>query len=310
MKKIEFEVKKQYRGQRLDKFIVNQCPEFSRSYIQKLIKQNNVLVNDKLEKSGYRIEKGDYVEVKIILPKKRELKPVSLKLKIFYEDKDVLVLYKPVGVVVYPPFPYYLKDTITDALLAYNNVFKKVERCGIVHRLDKYTSGVIVVAKNNKTREDLISQFKKREVTKKYIALIEGHIKPEEGIIEAPIGRSKKEKTKMHIALENEGKYAKTAYKVLNYLENFTLVEVIPKTGRTHQIRVHFASIGHPIVGDSVYGPKRKKIDINRQFLHAKYLKFKLPNTNKWVKFECRLPQDLQKVLDELAGCKKGNMIK
>ncbi len=302
MKKIEFEIKKQYQGQRLDKFIVNQCPEFSRSYIQKLIKQNNVLVNGKPEKSGYKIEKGDHVEVKIIFPKKEKLKTSSLKLKIIYENKDILVLYKPAGIVVYPPVPYYLKDTITGALLAYNNIFQKVERCGIVHRLDKDTSGLIVVAKNNKTKEYLISQFKKRKVTKKYVALIEGHLKPDQGVIESPIGRSEKDKTKMHIALENEGKYAKTIYKVLNYFENFTYVEVIPETGRTHQIRVHFASIGHPILGDLLYGPKKRKIDIPRQFLHAKYLKFRLPNTKKWVDFECKLPQDLQKVLDELEG--------
>ncbi len=300
MKKIKFKIKKQDEGQRLDKFVVGKCPKFSRSYIQKLIKKENVLVNGQPEKSGHSILCGDCIEIKIISSKNKKIKPVSLKLNIIYENKDILVLYKPAGIVVYPPSLYYSKDTIAGALIIYNNNFRKVERYGIVHRLDKDTSGIIVVAKNNKAKEYLISQFKERKVIKKYIALIEGCLKPKQGIVESPIGRSGRDKTKMHIALENEGKYAKTEYKVLNYYKNLTLLEVIPFTGRTHQIRVHFASIGYPIVGDTSYGPRRKKISINRQFLHAKYLKFRLPNTKKWVDFECKLPQDLQNVLDEL----------
>ncbi len=308
MKTFKFKVEEKFAGQRLDKFVVSQCSEFSRSYIQKLIEKGNVLVNSEPKKSGYKIEAGDRIKAEISCIEKEEIKPPIIKLDIIYEDKDVLILHKPAGVVTSPPHLGYKKDTIAGALLAYSDVFKKVERFGIVHRLDKDTSGLIVVAKNNKARQNLISQFKGRKIKKSYIVLVYGHLKPEQGIIEAPIVRSKKDKTKMSIAPEDEGKPAVTFFKITRYLAgekyqgDFSLVEVTPKTGRTHQIRVHFACLGHPVVGDTIYGPKKQKLKITRQFLHANYLKFRLPSTKKWVEFECKLPQDLQKVLEGLKG--------
>ena len=296
-------------GQRLDKHLADQIPELSRSRAQKLIKEGLVTVNGGIPKPSYRVEAGDLVVVRVPPPEPMEVKPQAIPLDIVYEDEGVIVVNKPAGMVVHPAYGHRT-GTLVNAVLAHCPDLAGVEgdpRPGIVHRLDKDTSGLIIVAKNDSARRHLQRQFKRREVNKVYLALLEGRLEPTQGVIEAPIGRDKKRRKRM--AVVEGGREARTKYRVVEYLDaragkvshSYTLVEAEPKTGRTHQVRVHFASIGHPLAGDPVYGFRKQRLSgLHRQFLHAQTLGFRLPGSNEYIELTAELPDDLRGVLEEL----------
>ncbi len=284
---------------RLDKYLAQRYPRLSRSYLQKLISQGNVAVNDSQVKASQQVQRGDRIRVELPPVPSLDLEPESIPLNIAYEDDEVLVIDKPAGISVHPGAGGQ-GGTLANALLAQYPSLEKVGesgRPGIVHRLDKNTSGLMIVAKSEGALKSLARQFKSRDVVKRYSALVKSKVKPDEGLINAPLGRNPKNRKRM--ALVAGGREAVTSYKVKRHLNDYTLLEVTPKTGRTHQIRVHMASVGHPIVGDAVYGSKHPGLD--RHFLHASYLKFRLPKDSKHIELESRLPSDLQMVLDNLA---------
>lgn len=283
---------------RLDKYLTQAHPQLSRSYIHKLIEQGYILVDGRRAKASQKLNASDMITIELPPPPSYpSAEPISLT--IIYEDNDALVVDKPAGLTVHPA-PGHPNHTLVNALLAHCPSLAKSDdliRPGIVHRLDKDTSGLMVVVKNDFARRCLISQFQSRTITKRYIALVKGKLSPEQGTIEAPIGRNPRNRKKM--AVVKEGKEASTQYQVKRYLGNYTLIEAILNTGRTHQIRVHLSSIGHPVLGDPVYGVKSPYL--NRQFIHAYLLGFRLPSTNEYREFTCPLPQELQQVLESLA---------
>lgn len=305
-------------GERLDRWLTLQLPEHSRNVVQRWIKEGNVLVNHSPARANLRLSPGDRVQVDIPeTPTVTELSPEAIPLSILYEDSDILVINKPAGLVVHPAAGH-AGGTLVNAVLHHAPDLQGIGgelRPGIVHRLDKDTSGAIVVAKHESALRNLQAQFKSRKVSKQYIALVEGKLEKDNGRIVAPIGRDPHNRKRMAvITTEKSGavtaRAATTEYNVLaRYsvsLQNdlgrgtFTLVEAHPITGRTHQIRVHFASIGHPLVGDPIYGLKRQRIRAPRLFLHAARLAFSLPSTGEWKEFSAPLPADLEEVLDAL----------
>lgn len=283
---------------RLDKYLTQVLSQFSRAYLQKLIGQGHVLVNGQRTKASQRLNKADKVTIELLpLPAYPLAEPIPLA--IIYEDEDILVIDKPAGLTVHPT-PGHPSHTLVNAVLAHCPglaMSDELMRPGIVHRLDKDTSGLIVIAKNDFAREYLAAQFKGRTVTKGYLVLVKGRLSPEQGIIEAPIGRDHRSRRKM--AIVEIGKEATTQYQVRKYLDNYTLVEVTPLTGRTHQIRVHLSAIGCPVVGDPLYGTK--SAHLNRQFIHAYRLGFRLPSTKQYQEFTSPLPMDLEQALEHLA---------
>jgi 23S rRNA pseudouridine1911/1915/1917 synthase len=285
-------------GVRLDRFISTRYPEFSRTYLQKLINEGRVSVNGKAVKPGIKLDIGDRVEVSIPPPAPSPLSPEAIPVKVVYEDDDLLVVDKPHGLTTHPS-PGQTGHTLVNALLSYYPKLAEMGdslRPGIVHRLDKDTSGLIIVAKNSQAQLNLINQFKNHSVKKTYLTLVKGHLTPEQGIIEAPIGRDPADRKRM--AVVTAGRPARSEYKVVKYLKGYTLLEVKPETGRTHQIRVHLSAIGYPVVGDGVYGVKVPFL--KRQFLHAYRLSFNLPVSGERVEFKSELPEDLEKALKSL----------
>ena len=281
---------------RLDKYLATEYPELSRSHLQKLIEQNLVLVNEIEAKASHKLNLGDKVKVNFPPPHQYSLIAEPIHIKIIYEDESLLVVDKPAGLVVYPASGH-ASHTLINAILAHYPDLVNIDnslRPGIVHRLDKDTSGLIVIAKNTATQQYLIDQFKARTVTKVYIILIRGKLTPKQGIIEAPVGHDPFNRKRM--AIVTEGRQAKTRYQVKEYLGNHTLLEVILETGRTHQIRVHFSAIGYPVIGDAVYGVKSAYVQ--RQFVHAHRLGFRLPSTGEYQEFACELPPDLTQALE------------
>jgi len=281
-------------GERLDKYVAEQC-RISRSYAQKLIDEGQVAVNGRAAKVSHKLNAGDRIAVSIPPPLPISLAPEDIPLKVVYEDKDVVVIDKPAGLLVHPAAGQHT-GTLVNAILARCPDLGEINgsiRPGIVHRLDKDTSGLMMVAKNEAAQRSLSRQIKQRSIKKGYLALVLGHLTPEQGAIDAPIGRHPKDRKRM--AVVSGGREARTEYKVIKYFDDYTLVEAMPETGRTHQIRVHFAAIGHPIFGDHVYG-KRSPL-LGRQFLHAHRLGFKLPSSGKFVEFRAGLPPDLEEVL-------------
>jgi len=264
--------------------------------LQKLIVQGHILVNGQRAKSNQRLSKVDRITVKLPPLFVRPLaEPIPLT--VIYEDEDILVIDKPAGLTVHPA-PGHPSHTLVNAILAHCPglaMSNELVRPGIVHRLDKDTSGLIVIAKNDYAREYLAAQFRSRIVTKGYLVLVKGRLSPEQGIIEAPIGRDPRSRRKM--AIVEAGKEATTQYSVRKYLGNYTLIEVTPLTGRTHQIRVHLSAIGYPVVGDLIYGIK--SAHLNRQFIHDR-LGFRLPSTKQYQKFTSPLPLDLEQALEYL----------
>jgi 23S rRNA pseudouridine1911/1915/1917 synthase len=280
---------------RLDKYLSMECPELSRSRIQKLIEQGHILVNNLVAKVSQRLNHGDEISMLLPLAEPTSLIPEPLELDIVYEDNDLIVLNKPAGLTVHPA-PGHTSHTLVNALLAYCPElaqFGNSLRPGIVHRLDKDTSGLMIIAKNSVAQQNLINQFKSHLVSKGYLVLVKGRLSPAHGIIDAPIGRHPANRKRM--AIVSSGRQAKTSYKVKEYLNNYTLLEVSIETGRTHQIRVHFAAIGYPVIGDSTYGIR--SIYSKRQFVHAYRLGFRLPSNGEYREFFCDLPHDLKQTL-------------
>jgi len=279
---------------RLDKYVAEALPQFSRNRIQKLIEQEYILVNEQRAKPSQRLNDNDKITIKLSPPTHPPIAE-SVPLTIIYEDKDIIVIDKPAGLVVHPA-PGHSNHTLVNALLAHCPslaIGNDLMRPGIIHRLDKDTSGLIVIVKNDYARQYLVDQFKSHAVTKGYLVLVEGRLSPEQGMIEAPIGRDPHNRKRM--AIVETGKEASTQYKVKKYLNNYTLLEVTPITGRTHQIRVHLAAIGYPVVGDLTYGAKSPYV--KRQFIHAYCLGFCLPSTNEYQEFTSLLPPDLKQAL-------------
>lgn len=302
MKEFRFTVEQS--GIRLDKYISEMCPDLSRTQAQRLIEDGQVTVNGNQEKASYKLSASDRVHVIIPPPTPSHLAPENIPVPILYEDDDVLVVDKPAGLTVHPA-PGHPGHTLVNAVLSHlTTMSDELQRPGIVHRLDKDTSGVMVIARNPVAHENLAAQFKQHTVKKVYLALVRGRVTPEEGIIEAPIGRDTGDRKKMAISGESRGRKALTRYKVIQYLGNYTMLEVMPQTGRTHQIRVHLAAIGYPVVGDVTYGVKSPVL--SRQFLHAHKLGFHLPTTGEYVEFTSPLPEDLERALKEVVLLVKG----
>jgi 23S rRNA pseudouridine1911/1915/1917 synthase len=293
-------------GERLDKALVDALPELSRTQIQRLIKENQVTINGNPVKANLRLEGGEHVD--LILPEVQETELVAeeIWLDVRYEDDDLLLINKPAGMVVHPAVGHPT-GTLVNAVLAHCPNLAGVggeRRPGIVHRLDKETSGLILVAKNDHALHYLQAQFKDRTIGKTYIALVEGQIQPPKALIDAPIGRDPRQRKKMTVISARGGSVrsrpAQTEYSTLISFDDFTLVACKLFTGRTHQIRVHLAHMGFPIVGDTVYGRRKQQLQLKRHFLHAAELKFKRPSDQQVLEFNVELPSELQAVLDQL----------
>ncbi|MCK4262665.1 MAG: RluA family pseudouridine synthase [Dehalococcoidia bacterium] len=289
---------------RLDKYVAQALPQLSRSQVQKLIRQGYVLVNEHRAKTSKSVSSRDKITVRMPSPPTQPIAQQT-SLEILYEDRDVIVIHKPAGLVVHPA-PGHPDHTLVNAILALCPSLassRDVTRPGIVHRLDKDTSGLMVIAKSDYSRQHLVNQFKSHDVVKDYLVLVSGRVASEHGEIDAPIGRDPHNRKRM--AISETGKQAKTEYRVVRRLNDSTLLDVTPRTGRTHQIRVHLSSIGHPVVGDPVYGRKPRCAPRGsaprRQFVHAYHLGFRLPSTDQYKEFTCPLPADLQQILESLA---------
>ncbi|MFC2011823.1 RluA family pseudouridine synthase [Chloroflexota bacterium] len=288
-------------GARLDKYVAEHYPELSRTQAQKLISDGYIKVNDRIAKAGHKLDTGDRLVISLPPTSPDTLSPEAIPLDILYEDDDLLVVNKPAGLTVHPA-PGHSSHTLVNAILSHLPTLPDTgdwQRPGIVHRLDKDTSGVMLVAKNSAAYEYLTEQFKSRSVVKVYQVLVKGHLTPEDGIIDAPIGRDSRYRQRMAIVVEGEGREARTTYHVTDYPGGCTLLEVRPETGRTHQIRVHLAAIGYPVVGDKIYGVKSPYL--SRQFVHASRLGFTLPSTGDYVEFTSPLPPDLEQALKDIA---------
>lgn len=298
--------------ERLDRFLAGQVPDLSRSAAQRLIDEGRVTVNGEPARSSYKVRAGD--QVVVLLPGDdgvQELRPESIPLHVVYEDDALLVVDKPAGMVVHPA-PGHTGGTLANALLAHSPALAGLDlpsseqRPGIVHRLDRDTSGLILLAKTEKVQRALQQQFKDRRVDKAYLALVHGHLQPAWGRIEAPIGRDPQHRQRM--AVLPGGREAVTEYHVLEQFAwqtgpaagMYSLVKAEPRTGRTHQIRVHLASVGHAVVGDPVYGRRRTHLPLERQFLHAGHLGFQHPVTGQRLELDAPLPADLAGVLELL----------
>ncbi len=296
--KLQFTVAR--AGIRLDKYIADECPELSRAYVQKLIDEGYIAVNDAVVKRSFRLNIGDKVSAIIPPSAAPSLLAEEIPLNIVYEDGDLLVVDKPAGLTVHPA-PGHPSHTLVNAILAHCPLLTGVGssvRPGIVHRLDKNTSGLMVVAKNDAAQQNLSAQIKARSVVKRYLVLVAGHLSPDRGIIEAPIGRDPGNRKRM--AVVSGGREARTQYRVVKYMDSYTLLEVGLETGRTHQIRVHLAAIGYPVVGDQVYGTRSPFL--KRQFVHACHLGFRLPSTGEHVEFSSKLPSDLEEALEHISS--------
>ena len=292
------------RRERLDRFVAARVPGLSRSAAQRLIDEGCVTVNGALKDAAHKVGQGDAVVVRIPPPRPATVEAEAIPLAIVYEDSDLIVVDKPAGLVVHPAAGH-AGGTLVNAVLAHAPDLRGVggeTRPGIVHRLDKDTSGLIVIAKHDAAHRDLQRQFKMRTVKKMYLALVQGRLQPDEGIINAPIARDRLHRQRMAVAME--GREARTRYRVIRHGQAgwnaYSLVEAYPETGRTHQIRVHFAWMGHPLVGDTLYGRKKSSLAITRQFLHAARLTLRLPSSGEERSFESALPEALARVLDAL----------
>lgn len=290
-------------NQRVDKYLSETLSEFSRSHVQKWIEEGNVLVNNKVVKSNYKVAEGDVINVEIPAIKEVEIVPTKMDLDIVYEDQDLMIINKPVNMVVHPA-PGHYDDTLVNGVMYHckddlSGINGEL-RPGIVHRIDKDTTGLLVICKNDQAHVALADQLKKHSVDRIYEAIVFNNIKDDEGFVEGPIGRHRIDRKRMCINHKN-GKSAKTNYKVIERLSNgFNHIELKLETGRTHQIRVHMASIGHPLLGDPIYGPKNSPFKLPGQMLHARTLGFIHPSTKQYVSFSVEPPQEFLAALKRL----------
>ena len=303
---LQYEVAAGEDSMRLDQYIAGRCMDLSRSYIQKLIKENRVTINDNVQsKSKTAGQEGDIVMVSLPDPKELEIKPQDIPLDILYEDNDVLVVNKPKGMVVHPA-PGHYEDTLVNAVLYHcrDNLsgINGVLRPGIVHRIDKDTTGALIVCKNDKSHQKIADQLRAHTITRSYRAIVYNNFSEEEGTIQAPIGRHPTNRKKRMVT-EKNSKEAITHYKVLDHLNHkFNYIECRLETGRTHQIRVHMSHIGHPLLGDEVYGPVNSKFkNLQGQTLHAATIGFIHPTTEEYMEFSAPLPDYFEKLLKTLA---------
>ena len=301
LKELKLIVTEQYVGERLDTYVSSLNSDMSRSNCQRLIKEGNVLVNGNSSKESYRVKLGDEVLVKIEPPKEAKIEAQEIPLNIIYEDNDIIVINKEKGMVVHPGNGN-MDGTLVNAVLSHakdslSGIGGEI-RPGIVHRLDKDTSGLIIVAKNDNAHINVSEQIKNHEVTKIYTALVRGNIEEDEATIDMPIARDERDRTKM--ATNIDGKEAVTHFKVIKRYYDYTLLRVKIDTGRTHQIRVHMAKIHHPVIGDEVYSNGKNEFNVKGQLLHSTILEFKHPRTGEKLHFEAPLPDEFKNVLEIL----------
>lgn len=288
-------------GERLDSYLAGKLDDLSRTYIHRLIKKGSIHVNDKVVKPRYMVKEGDMIKIELPLIEKTELLPEKIYIDIIYQDSDIMIINKPDSMIVHPVDGNY-SGTLVNALLYHvgkSSLSSSDIRPGIVHRLDKDTTGLLVVAKNDKAYEYLSQQFIDQTVERTYTTLVHGELDIEEAIIDMPIGRNPANRTRMTVIHKNSKK-AVTHYKVLEQFQEYTLLEVSLKTGRTHQIRVHMEYIGHPIVGDPIYTNVKNEFNISTQLLHANRLAFYNPSNGKHIEFEAELPEDFKAVIELL----------
>ncbi len=289
-------------GQRLDVFLANETQNLTRSRIQKLISDGHITVNQKPQKANFRLKAGDEVEVFVPEPKSAEIMAQEIPLDIVYEDKHMLVVNKPQGMVVHPAAGNFDK-TLVNALMAHcgDNLsgINGELRPGILHRIDKDTSGLLLVAKDDRAHLGLAAQIKEHSLTREYLCLVHGKIKADSGCIDAPIGRDEKDRKKMTITQKNS-RNAVTHFFVIERFDKYTFVRCRLETGRTHQIRVHMSKNSHPIVGDAVYGKKKEEFKLNGQLLHAHMVGFVHPITNEYMEFSREIPEYFKEVLETL----------
>lgn len=299
---IEFTVTGDMNGKRLDVILAEESQDLTRSYIAKLCKEGLAKVNDRISKGNKKCKEGDHITLEVPFPEELEIVPEPMELEIVYEDSDVILINKPKGMVVHPAAGHQ-SGTLVNGLMAHCkddlSGINGVQRPGIVHRIDKDTTGILIVCKNDAAHQSIAKQLYDHSITRKYHAIVYDNIKEEEGTINAPIGRSFKDRKKM--AIVPGGKHAVTHYRVLRRLKKgFTYIECQLETGRTHQIRVHMASIRHPLLGDAVYGPKKSKYMLEGQCLHAKVLGFVHPTTGEYLEFEVPLPAYFEELIEKL----------
>ena len=289
-------------GTRIDVFLADAMENLSRSGVQKLIEEGHITLNGGRTKANYKLRERDIIDVEVPEVKEVEILPEDIPLDILYEDADVIVVNKPQGMVVHPA-PGHTSGTLVNALMFHCgdelSGINGEKRPGIVHRIDKDTSGLLVVAKTDAAHQALTEQMSVHSIHRVYHAVVYGNLKEDTGFVEAPIGRDPKDRKKMAVTQQNS-KYAYTSWQVLERFGNFTYIACKLKTGRTHQIRVHMASIGHPLAGDAVYGPKNCIRSLNGQCLHAKELGFVHPATGEWMQFDSSLPDWFQDYLNRL----------
>lgn len=292
---------KENNQKRLDSYVTDKLSKVSRTTAQRLIEEEKILVNGKKQKASYKPEEGDVISIEIPEAKDVELKAQDIPVPVVYEDNDIIVVNKPKGMVVHPANGNP-DGTLVNAILAMckdslSGIGGEI-RPGIVHRLDKDTSGLLIVAKNDEAHMNMSKQIQERKVTKKYVALVRGVVAEDEATIDLPIARSTKDRKKM--AVDPKGKNAVTHFKVLKRYDNYTLLELKIDTGRTHQIRVHMSYIGYPVVGDEVYSNGKNEFGVQGQMLHARYLQFKHPITGKELSLEAPIPEYFEDVLEKL----------
>lgn len=298
MTEYSFFVTEEEEGERVDKYLSLLLPDLTRSYIQKQIADSLLLINDKVSKANYRLKADDKICLSVpdsIVP---DIKPENIPIEIVYEDEDVAIVNKPQGMVVHPSAGHY-EGTLVNALIYHLagrlSGINGVMRPGIVHRIDKDTSGLLIICKNDFSHNKIAEQLKEHSANRIYHAIVHGVLKNDNGTVDAPLGRSSIDRKKMSICMD--GKRAVTHYKVLERFKDYTYIELKLETGRTHQIRVHMSSIGHPLMGDPVYMPQKEPVHCDGQILHAKSIGFVSPSTGKYIEFDSDLPEYFEKCL-------------
>jgi len=306
---LEYIVESKYDGERVDKFLSLVNVNYTRSYVQKMIDEGNITINNNKVKASYKVKVGDRITVVEFEIKELDVLPEDIKLDIIYEDNDVIVVNKPKGMVVHPGNGNYDGTLVNALMFSHKDELSAINgtiRPGIVHRIDKDTSGILVVAKNDKSHKILADDFKIHNITRKYIAIVKGILDKDNIKIDLPIGRAQNDRIKMAVT-EKNSRNAVTYVKVLERFENsgYTLVEATLETGRTHQIRVHMSYIGYPLLGDEIYGCRKNEFGVSGQMLHAKVLGFNHPITKKYLEFSVEEPEQFKQIIQALRAREK-----